>query len=351
MRFFFYSHDGMGLGHVRRHIAISAALHELAPEAQVLLATSINEVASLGLPPNVDTIKLPGLRKTANSEYCARHLGIPAAQMHTLRSALLREAVKGFQPDVVLADKHPFGAGGELAPALEAAKTAGARLVLGLRDILDEPSAVIDEWSRNRIQERVCEMYDQVLVYGNRAIFDPIKEYQLPAALGSRAKYCGYVLARGAFGSCDETYRHSMLIEPKVHPTVLCTVGGGEDGFSVLKSFLLASVGAGWKAVAVSGPLMPEHELKQLRQIADETGVVLHPFVPCLSNAFGSVDVVVCMGGYNTLLETLSIGVPTICVPRISPRIEQLMRASAFEQRGLLRMISPKELNPERLAG
>src|SRR5206468_823276 len=109
MRFFFYSHDGMGLGHIRRHIAIAAALHETVPEAQVLLATSIDEVASLGLPPNVDTIKLPGLRKIANSEYSSRRLSIPNAQMRALRSGVLREAISGFQPDLVLVDKHPFG--------------------------------------------------------------------------------------------------------------------------------------------------------------------------------------------------------------------------------------------------
>src|SRR5262252_2712439 len=148
MRFFFYSHDGMGLGHVRRHIAIAAALHETAPEAQVLLATSIDEVASLGLPPNVDTLKLPGLRKIANSEYASRRLDLPNAQMRALRSAVLREAVSGFEPDLMLVDKHPLGAGGELHQALEVAKASGTRLVLGLRDILDEPSAVIEEWSR-----------------------------------------------------------------------------------------------------------------------------------------------------------------------------------------------------------
>src|SRR6266436_3178632 len=100
MRFFFYSHDGMGLGHVRRNIAIAAALHEAAPEAQVLLATSIDEVASLGLPPNVDTLKLPGLRKIGNSEYSSRRLGIPTADMRGLRSALLCESVKRFRPKV-----------------------------------------------------------------------------------------------------------------------------------------------------------------------------------------------------------------------------------------------------------
>jgi len=72
MRFFFYSHDGMGLGHVRRHIAIAAALHETAPEVQVLLATSVDEVASLGLPPIVDIIKLPGLRRIAITEFSSR---------------------------------------------------------------------------------------------------------------------------------------------------------------------------------------------------------------------------------------------------------------------------------------
>src|SRR5215831_6187057 len=116
MRFFFYSHDGMGLGHVRRQIAIAAALRELEPNAQVLLATSVDDVAGLGLPPNVDTLKLPGLRKIANGDYSSRRLGIPKRDMHKLRSALLLEAVKAFGPDIVLVDKHPFGARGELEP-------------------------------------------------------------------------------------------------------------------------------------------------------------------------------------------------------------------------------------------
>ena len=151
MRFFFYSHDGMGLGHVRRHIAIAAALHETTPEIQILLATSVDEVASLGLPPNVDTLKLPGLRKIANSQYASRRLGIPSGDMRNLRSAVLCEAVKAFRPDLVLVDKHPFGAGGELARALKAAKAAGTRLALGLRDVLDDPAVVMREWTLDRL--------------------------------------------------------------------------------------------------------------------------------------------------------------------------------------------------------
>src|SRR5437667_9721529 len=234
MRFFFYSHDGMGLGHVRRHIAIAAALHETTPEIQILLATSVDEVASLGLPPNVDTLKLPGLRKIADAEYSPRRLGIPKAQMRNLRSGILLEAVKGFGPDVVLVDKHPFGAGGELEPALDAAKSGGARLVLGLRDILDDPVAVKKEWERERLQQRLCEYFDLVLIYGLQAIFDPILAYELSAAIADRAEYCGYVVNHGACAWCPGDCLHLNGVSGTSQPTVLCTVGGGEDGFGLL---------------------------------------------------------------------------------------------------------------------
>src|SRR5215471_10863943 len=109
MRFLFYSHDGMGMGHVHRHLAIAAALAERCPQSKILLATSLDEVASLGLPPNVDTLKLPGLRKIGNNQYAARRLGLSSAQIRHVRSALLQAAVESFRPSVVLADKHPFG--------------------------------------------------------------------------------------------------------------------------------------------------------------------------------------------------------------------------------------------------
>ena len=43
MRFLFYSHDGLGLGHTRRHIAVASALVEMAPGSSVLLATGADD--------------------------------------------------------------------------------------------------------------------------------------------------------------------------------------------------------------------------------------------------------------------------------------------------------------------
>ena len=59
-RFLFYSHDGLGLGHLRRNLSVARALAELAPEASILLATSAEEAQRFELPPNVDILRLPG---------------------------------------------------------------------------------------------------------------------------------------------------------------------------------------------------------------------------------------------------------------------------------------------------
>src|SRR6266403_3683469 len=177
MRFLLYSHDGLGLGHTRRHLAIASALTELAPESAVLLATGADDVERLGLPPYVEILKLPGLRKVANEQYASRRLLIPVREIRALRSALLLAAVQSFQPDVALVDKHPFGARGEFLAALEALCSNGARAVLGLRDILDDPATVLAEWRPRQLPERIAEYYDSVLVYGQSSVFDPVVAY------------------------------------------------------------------------------------------------------------------------------------------------------------------------------
>jgi predicted glycosyltransferase len=123
---------------------------------------------------------------------------------------------------------------------------------------------------------------------------------------------------------------------------VLATAGGGEDGFFLLETFMRVAESADWEGIAVAGPLSPE--LEALQRLAARTNVTLHTFVPDLSQLFGSIDALVCMGGYNTLAEAVSKGVPTVCVPRTVPRREQLIRALAFERLGLLRVIEPGRL-------
>lgn len=93
-RFFLYSHDGQGLGHARRHLAIARGIVEADPTASVLIATGIEELPKPGLPRNVEVLKLPSLRKMANGRYESRRLLLAPRETRSLRSSLLLAAVK-----------------------------------------------------------------------------------------------------------------------------------------------------------------------------------------------------------------------------------------------------------------
>ena len=342
MRFLFYSHDGLGLGHTRRHIAVATALVEMAPSSSVLLATGADDVNRLGLQAQVEVLKLPGLRKVGNNQYDSRRLRIPASEIRAIRSALLLATVNTFRPNVALVDKHPFGARGEFRAALEALKDFGG-------DILDESATVLKEWAPHNLQELITECYDRVLVYGHRAVCDPLVEYAFPAPFADRTTICGYVVndaetAEGAAG-----WLAPVIAPNRTRPVVLATAGGGEDGFALLQTFARASGAADWEGAIVAGPMIPEAEFKTLQQLATEAKIALHAFVPSLASLFSSVDALVCMGGYNTLVEAVSRGVPTVCVPRTAPRSEQLIRAVAFERLGLVRTVVPPRLGAESL--
>jgi predicted glycosyltransferase len=351
-RFLFYSHDGLGLGHVRRNLSVASALVELAPDASVLIATSAEEAESFGIPPSVDLLKLPGLRKIGNDDYAARRLQMSWEEIRLVRSELLAAAVDSFRPSVLLSDKHPLGVGGELTLALKIAHAAGSRAVLGLRDVLDDPAAVRLEWSNGGMLERIPEEYDRVLVYGQPEVFDPRREYAFPDAIAAITRFCGYVVSPGSTALPDgdrQQVPHGATHGVNGGPLVLATAGGGEDGFALLATFVEAATLTGWEAVVVSGPHSDPSRTLRLRTLAGEAGVAFRRFVPGFASEFSAFDALVCMGGYNTLAEAAASGVPTVCVPRVRPRTEQLIRAQVFARQGLLRLLEPDRLDAATL--
>lgn len=334
----FYAHDGQGLGHSRRNLAIARALVRLEPDASVLLASSVEHplLAGQGLP--IDLLRLPGIRKRPGDGYGARRLQLEDREVFDLRSEILAAAVRAFRPDVLVADRHPLGIMRELEPALETHRSRGGRAFLGLRDILDEPARARSEWNSAGTDAAIAEYYQHVLVYGCRDILDPIREYDIPAPAASLVRFCGYVVDASATAPSPAT-------SPSARPTVLATAGGGEDGFPVLEAFLDAAEGAGWAATAIAGPDCPPDRLGALRDRGRSAGIRVIRAARDLPALLSSADAVVCMGGYNTLIESLASGAATVCVPRIRPRTEQLIRARAFEERHLLRVVPPDRVS------
>src|SRR5438046_1567250 len=113
-RVMMYCHDGFGLGHLRRTTTLAQRLLTSRSDCAVLMA-----VGSSSLPfwkdfPGLDYIKLPSIRKVATDRWSARSLPISASMVHSLRAAMLHDAVLYFKPHLLVVDYLPIGAAGEL---------------------------------------------------------------------------------------------------------------------------------------------------------------------------------------------------------------------------------------------
>ena len=88
----------------------------------------------------------------------------------------------------------PLGLLGEVRKTLEMLKrSGGCRLVLGLRDIMDEPEVLATEWRRKRVMPALERLYDEIWVYGLRQIYDPISAYRLPPKVAAKTRFTGYL--------------------------------------------------------------------------------------------------------------------------------------------------------------
>jgi predicted glycosyltransferase len=353
-RVLFYSHDTFGLGHIRRTLAICGAVLDTLDDVSILVVTGSSALPSLQIPRGVDYVKLPSVTKVAAGRYDARFLRDEFEFVRRLREGIIFSTVAGFQPTMVFVDNVPLGLKGEMVRTLDhlRAHHPETRTILTLRDVLDEPSRIIGEWTRQDVYSAIERFYDQVLVYGSPAVFDLVREYHLPAQLARKVTYAGYI---GRASSDRAVRRIRRRLVPEGGKLVLVTVGGGEDGYGVVERYLdgrhrVRRTGS-VRSVAVLGPDMPEAGRTDLkRRFGRDRDVTFVDVCGDLTSLIAAADVVVSMGGYNTVCEILSLGRPSVIVPRVEPRLEQWIRCRRLADLGLLQVIHPLDATAERLA-
>jgi len=344
-----YSHDTYGLGNIRRMLAVCQHLLEAIPQLSILLVTGSPVIHSLRLPALLDYIKLPCLTRTGRGEYQTKYLSDDVSDAVRLRSDLIRITAVNFKPDLLLVDKKPFGVKGELADTLRHLHDASrAKMVLVLRDVLDSPEAIKGNWSRNGHYDAIERFYDSVLVLGERKIFDPVAEYSFPPSVTDKVEFCGYVRKEPGLQARQETRR--QLQTGAGEKLVLVTSGGGEDGYHLVENYLVAVRGTSMRSLVVCGPEMPtSHRARLQQQAADDPRVLFLEFAGDMMSLMAAADVVVSMGGYNTVCEILSLKKRAVVIPRVTPTEEQWIRAERMSRLGLFKMIHPHALTPERL--
>jgi predicted glycosyltransferase len=352
IRIALYSHDTVGLGHMRRNLLIATALAGGPLEAAILMIAGNSHANAFSPPTGVDSVTLPALHKNAEGRYDAGTLPLSLQRLVTIRARTIRAALEAFDPDLLIVDKVPRGALGELMPALELLKSRGrCRCVLGLRDVLDEPSVVQWEWSEAQNEAAIEEHYAAVWIYGDRRVYDLAEEYDFGQAVRSRLVYTGYLDQRARLEAQPAGMVPTTLTGLPAGPTIICSVGGGQDGACVAQAFVSAELPPQRSGVLLTGPFMPPQTRYQITRATRCNGrMLVLPFVAEATRLLASAERVVAMGGYNTVAEVLSFDKTALVVPRVKPRREQLIRAERLQALGLVDVLHPDELEPDAIS-
>ena len=337
-RVLIYSHDTFGLGHLRRCRTIAHALVAAHPNLSVLILSGSPIIGSFDFRARVDFVRIPGVIKLRNGEYTSLNLHIDIDKTLAMRSSIIKHTAEAFEPDVILVDKEPLGLRGEVEETLHMLKGRGTHIVLGLRDVLDEPASLAPEWRRKRAVPALRDLYDEIWIYGLPQIWEPLAEISLPKSVRQKMTYTGY-LPRSVSPELPD--RSSPDITKR--PYLLVTTGGGGDGEELIEWVLRTYESdemLPFPALLVLGPFMrPERQadfMERAGRLGRVEAITFDPHLEILEqNAAG----VVSMGGYNTFCEILSMDKRAIMVPRTVPRREQYIRVARAHELGMVRML------------
>jgi len=164
----------MGLGHLRRCRVIAHALVERDKDLSVLILSGSPIIGSFDFKARVDFVRMPGVIKLRNGEYTSLNLHIDITETLKIRASIIRHTAEAFRPDLFLVDKEPLGLRGEVTETLQYLKHRGVPLVLGLRDVMDDPSLLEPEWRRKKALPALRDLYDDIWIYGLPQICDPL---------------------------------------------------------------------------------------------------------------------------------------------------------------------------------
>jgi predicted glycosyltransferase len=340
IRILMYSHDTFGLGHLRRCRTIAHSLVGAFKGVHILIISGSQIAGAFDFKARVDFVKIPSVIKLYNGEYTSIGQHINIEETIGWRTKIIRSTAESFEPDIFIVDKEPLGLKRELVPTLEFLKKRGCRLVVGLRDVLDDEELLAAEWARNDTLKNIKRFYNDIWIYGPEGFWNPLQGLALPSGLEERFTYTGFLRREAPLLS-------QKLEIPLPEKYILVTAGGGGDGAQLMRSVIKARFVEPKKHlpfVLVLGPFMNNDERSEIYQLAAvDPDIHVLDFVNQFESLITRASAVVGMAGYNTFCEIISFNKPAMLVPRTKPRLEQFIRATRAAELNLVDMVLPTE--------
>jgi predicted glycosyltransferase len=342
-----YAHDGRGLGHASRSVAIGMALRRLYPELKIFFISGTPFTAELiGCAP-LDFLKLPAY---ATQIINGKSKGITGPgnfsdkEIGKLRAAAIKQVIELYQPQVVLCDHSPLGKHRELLPAQQAAKNT--KWVLGIRGVVGAVPQVFSEEARTTFKQH----FSQILWYGDEAVLGHQSLDELTQCFACPPAVCGYV---SRLNELIYWQGQTMTSVKKYAATV--SIPWQSEQTSVIVRNLAT-------AIQRIGPQYGDWKIFLGRERGQNKENVCNPFnelafvtVEPPGNTYGEIlaksKTALIYGGYNSITDVLSLDIPTVVLLRSlqDKEQEQHLQQLGMHTGNLLCTLPERQANAETL--
>ena len=370
-----------GMGHLVRCREIIRALIK---DFEVCFVTGGQAVPQFQLSAAVEVVYLPALWQKG-AELVPLDSEDSLEVVKAKRAQQLLDTFERFQPDCLITECFPFSKMSmkyELSPLLKRAKASAkpVRIVCSLRDLImtqplpDGPR----ERRESKIRRLIDRFYDAVLVHADPN-FQLLEDcFPLVDTLSCDIIYTGYVAQNLAQERAEHLLQSTALnpsaevavpeiVVPEVaspnvaspdsvSPSIVVSAGGGRHGYPLLSAVIAASPLMLHKLphhiYAFAGPFMPDDAFAKLQQMAEnKPNVTLQRYTHVLLDYLNQADLSISLGGYNTTMNLLRTGVRSLLLPSLNPSQadEQRIRADKLAGLGIVNLLTPQDLVPERL--
>jgi len=307
-----YAHDGRGLGHVSRSVAIGAAVRRLFPELKILLLTGCKQTDSLIGPAPLDWIKLPSYKKVVINGTpvgCVGHTNLKNSYLVKSRAALIQSIIKEYRPRCVLVDHEAPGKREELVSSIKL--ETDTQWILGLRGIIGQVEDVWSDLTTTIFKQHYCAL----LWYGDETVLGKETLYTIKETFDTQPIITGYV-------SRLKEMRHWFDIShnsgDKPYAGTIAVPWESEASVPFMNSLhhALSKIGdqyGKWQIFMNSGQNI----------FKDLPFCTVQDLSPRYLYALANSKTAVIYGGYNSIIDILSVNIPAVVLLRKIDDMEQ----------------------------
>jgi len=347
-----YAHDGRGLGHASRTIAIGMALRRLAPALRVLFVSGCKVSQELIGRVPLDWLKLPSYETevvAGRSRGIAGHSMFSDPELGELRGAQLKQIVSLYRPRLVLADHTPQGKHRELLPALCSSAAADTRWLLGVRGVV----GAVPQAKSAQAGRIFADHYRHILWYGDETVLGDEHLAWVQAQYGVLPIACGYV---SRVRELQQWHTGHAAEAPQCAGTV-SVPWLGEHSLHFLHELadalrVLGPAYGQWHLFVETGPVASRQaEVEALFASLDYCRLKPLAGADYLQSLSQSRSALI-YGGYNSIMDVLAESVPAVVVLRaMQDNEQQLHLAKLLEAAGeQLQTVEEQGAKGDRLA-